>query len=160
MKRSEARVSSFSLQLCQTAVPDDITMASIHEQPDVEVKVFTADLDDLEEPCEEGHSNGAANKMALDDITKEQLQSLLVESMSFLNNKCRVERERERNDRVEDRLQREEYDRLADLLFGMAIKLTSVSMHRHVSFVVMVNFPVRKTFAYSIIIPRIRCRSQ
>jgi hypothetical protein len=59
--------------------------------------------------------------MTLDDITKEQLYGLLVESMSFLNDKRRVERERERDDRMEDCLQCEEYDGLADLLVGKAI---------------------------------------
>lgn len=90
----------------------------LHEQPNVEVKVFTANLDDLEEPCKEGHSNCTSDKVAFDEVAEKQSKGLLVESMTFFNDKGRVEREWHRDGGVEDGHQREEYDGLADLLFG------------------------------------------
>lgn len=67
---------------------------NVHKQPDVKVKVFAADLDDLEESSKHWHSNGSSKKISLDHVTEEQLECLLVESMTLFNDKGQVKRSR------------------------------------------------------------------
>jgi GTP-binding protein EngB required for normal cell division len=64
---------------------------NLHEKPDVEVKVLATKLDHFEKSREEGHADDASNQMSFDSVANEQLQSLLVESMSLLDHKGLVQ---------------------------------------------------------------------
>lgn len=88
---------------------------NLHEQPDVEIKVLTTELDDFEKSREEGHTDDASNQMSLDSVANEQLQGLLVESMSLLDHKGLVERERQGDDSRKDGQQNKKDDGLSDL---------------------------------------------
>jgi len=100
LQELDANISELILARSHFAqrVPQMHEEKHLHEQPNVEEKVLSTNLDNLEESRKEGDTDGSSDKMAFDHICDVQSECLLVESMSLLDHKGRVEGKGKRDD--------------------------------------------------------------